>query len=204
MGKKGVKTRVEKALPRSPFPPFLAPLLDNPLRRLLINREKFLRGMGVCEGQVVLEVGCGPGFFTEVISRIVGEKGLVYAQDVEKAMTRRVENKIPAMAWPNVKVLLCTSSALEVPDESCDVVLCLNVIEEIYKEGELGGTVLEIDRVTRPGGSVVIMEHRLGGTAVMVRECERSLEGLGYRKDLEKRSLLSYFSRLRKAEGRPS
>ena len=140
-------------LPKSPFPPGLAFFLDLPLRRLLIDREKFLRGMGVKEGDFVLEAGCGPGFFTETLSLIVGEKGKVYAQDVEEAMLRKVKKKIPSFRYPNVIPLLCNSSSLELPDSSCDVVFCANVIEEIYKEGELEGTVTEIDRVLKRGGT---------------------------------------------------
>ncbi len=196
MDKKDVKARAGKTLPRSPFPPFLAPLLDNPLRRLVINREKFLRNMGVREGHVVLEVGCGPGFFTEVLSRIVAEKGVVFAQDVEEAMIGRVEEKVSRLGLGNVRPLLCDSRELELPDMSCDAVLCLNVIEEIYKEGALEESVREIIRVLKTPGLIVIREHRPGGTARMVRECEGLLERAGLKKDLEGHSLFSYFSRL--------
>jgi len=185
-----------KSRPKSPFPPGLAPLLDNPLRRLLINRERFLRGMGVKEGQTVLEVGCGPGFFTETLSKIVGEKGKVYAQDVEEAMIKRVEKKLPNLAFRNVTLLLCASTTLELPDCSCDAALCLNVLEEIYKEGELDESVREIDRILRPGGVVVIKEHRFGGTAPIVRTSEALFEREGYKKVSEKMFLLSYHSRL--------
>jgi len=185
-------------LPKSPFPPGLAPFLDNPIRRLLINRERFLRGMGVKGGQSVLEVGCGPGFFTETLSRIVGQQGKVYAQDVEEAMIRRVKKKLPSLPFTNVTLLLCASTALELPGLSFDVVLCLNVLEEIYKEGGLTGTVKEIDRVLKTGGAVVIKEHRFGNTAPIVREAEGLFEKNGYEKVSEKRGLLSYQSRLLK------
>ncbi len=58
------------SLPKSPFLAGLAVLLDNPVRRLFINREKFFKNMGVKDGDYILEVGCGPGFFTEALSSI--------------------------------------------------------------------------------------------------------------------------------------
>ena len=182
-------------LPKSPFPPGLAFFLDLPFRRLLIDREKFLRGMGVKEGDCVLEVGCGPGFFTETLSLIVSEKGKVYAQDVEEAMLRKIKKKIPSFRYPNVIPLLCNSSSLEIPDSSCDVVFCANVIEEIYKEGELEGTVTEIDRVLKRGGTLVIKEHRFGGTEPMIKEAEDLFVRSGYDKVSEEKTFFSYHSR---------
>ncbi|MBI5345469.1 MAG: methyltransferase domain-containing protein, partial [Deltaproteobacteria bacterium] len=96
-----------KSLPKSPFPPYLAVFLDNPIRRLFINREGFLTGMGVKRGDFVLEVGCGPGFFTTVLSRLVGKDGRVYAQDIEEAMLKRVEKKLGSLPHKNCVLLHC-------------------------------------------------------------------------------------------------
>ena len=182
-------------LPKNPFPPGFAFFLDNPLRRFLIDREKFLRGMGVKEGDRVLEVGCGPGFFTEVLSLIVGERGKVYAQDIEAAMLKRVEKKLDSLLYKNVLLLHCNSTAIELSDGSCDVVLCANVLEEIYKEGELEGTVTEIDRVLKRGGTLVIKEHRFGGTEPIIKETEKLFVSSGYDKVFEVKTLLSYHSK---------
>ena len=65
-------------------PYWLSIFLYNPIRKVMINRGAFLREMGVKEGDSVLELGCGPGFFTETLSTIVGPNGKVYAQDVQQ------------------------------------------------------------------------------------------------------------------------
>jgi len=188
-----------KQLPRSPFPPGLAFFLDNPIRRLLINRKRFLRDMGVQQGDYVLEVGCGPGFFTTVLSDIVGERGMVYAQDVEKRMIERVKKKLKRMKNQNVIPLLCNSSALEIPDNSCDVAFCANVFEEIYKEGDLKDTVKDIDRVLKHGGILIIKEHRLGGTEGIMRETMTQFIIMGYKKVFEEKTFLSYYAKLKKS-----
>ncbi|MBI5560509.1 MAG: methyltransferase domain-containing protein [Deltaproteobacteria bacterium] len=188
----------EKPLVKSPFPPFLAFILDNPLRRVLIDRERFLRGMGVKEGDHVLEIGCGPGFFTETLSMIVGENGRVYAQDVEEAMVERVRRKSAGFRFSNVVPLLSNSSLIALAPGSCNVALCANVIEEIYKEGELEGTVAELDRVLRKPAVVIVKEHRFGGTGPMVRKAEKLMLNLGYEKVLEEVTFFSYHMRFRK------
>lgn len=187
-----------KPLPKSPFPPSLAPFLDNPLRAILINRERFLREMGVKQGDVVLEVGCGPGFFTTVLSEIVGETGRVYAQDVEERMIGRLKKKLKGLRSQNIILLLCNSSALELPDRSCDVVLCINVIEEIDKEGEMESTIQELDRVLKREGLVAIKEHRLGGTWPRIQKAEALLRSLGYQKVFEEKTLFSYHAKMRR------
>ena len=73
-------------LPKSPFPAWMAPTLDNMLRRILTNRRRKVLESGVKEGDKVLELGCGPGFYTEEISIVAGPAGKVYAQDVQQDM----------------------------------------------------------------------------------------------------------------------
>ncbi|MBI5598188.1 MAG: class I SAM-dependent methyltransferase [Deltaproteobacteria bacterium] len=186
------------ALPKSPFPPALAFILDNPLRRLLINRDRYLRDMGVVEGCRILEVGCGPGFFTEALSIVTGKDGVVYAQDVEKRMLERLERKLKSFRFQNVIPLLCNSSALDLPSASCDIVFCANVFEEIYKEGEMEGTVREITRVLKASGILVIKEHRPGGTRRKIEAVEDMFINLGYNKVFERKTILSYNSKLRR------
>ena len=55
---------------------------DNPLLPLVRNPYKLLKAAGLEEGQKVIEVGCGPGFFTIPAARIVGDEGHVYAVEV--------------------------------------------------------------------------------------------------------------------------
>ena len=47
---------------------------DNPLLRVILDPHKRLKEAGVPTGQTVLEVGCGPGFFTLPAAEIVGGK----------------------------------------------------------------------------------------------------------------------------------
>jgi SAM-dependent methyltransferase len=67
---------------------------DNPLLPHLKNPYKSLEAAGLRPGQKVMEVGCGPGFFTIPAAKMVGEKGLIYAIDVNRRAMKRVEEKI--------------------------------------------------------------------------------------------------------------
>lgn len=66
-------------------PPWVGYLLVNPVRKLLENPDKIM-GRFVREGMVVLEPGCGMGYFTLPLARMVGQKGRVVAVDIEPKM----------------------------------------------------------------------------------------------------------------------
>ena len=59
-------------------PVALAASLDNKLRRWLQNPRKILESY-VSDGILVLDVGCGPRFFSIELARLVGPDGRVIA-----------------------------------------------------------------------------------------------------------------------------
>jgi ubiquinone/menaquinone biosynthesis C-methylase UbiE len=68
-------------------------ILNNRIRRWLQNPRKIL-GPYVKEGVDVLEVGCGPGFFTLDMAQMVGKTGQVVAVDLQEGMLAKVREKI--------------------------------------------------------------------------------------------------------------
>jgi len=63
------------------------------LYSLFRDPYKVLNAAGLEPGQRVLEVGCGPGFFTILAAKIVGE-GSAHALDVNPLAVERVQQKI--------------------------------------------------------------------------------------------------------------
>ena len=51
--------------------------LDNRFRRLFDNPNKYCSY--VSEGQIVADLGCGPGFYTLALAEYIGNNGKVYA-----------------------------------------------------------------------------------------------------------------------------
>lgn len=66
-------------------PRWLCFTFDNALRRLIHKPEKIVSGY-IREGDVVLDVGAGIGYFTIPMAKIVGHKGRVIAADLQKSM----------------------------------------------------------------------------------------------------------------------
>lgn len=70
-----------------------ASALESRFRRLLQNPERMLKKY-IRQGMTVLDLGCGPGFFTLEIAKLVGEKGKVIAVDVQAGMLEILKQKL--------------------------------------------------------------------------------------------------------------
>jgi ubiquinone/menaquinone biosynthesis C-methylase UbiE len=71
----------------------LAGSLDGKIRRWLQNPQRILAPF-VKEGMTVLDVGCGPGFFSVELAKLVGRTGKVISVDLQQGMLDRLRNKI--------------------------------------------------------------------------------------------------------------
>ena len=66
-------------------PWWLAYTFDNPLRRFLHDPDPML-GQLVRDGMTVADIGCGMGYFSIAMARMVGEKGKVISVDLQHEM----------------------------------------------------------------------------------------------------------------------
>ena len=67
---------------------WLAYSFDNPLRRLVHDPARILQGL-VLPGNTVIDIGCGFGFFTLAMAKMVGDEGRVIALDIQRQMLDR-------------------------------------------------------------------------------------------------------------------
>ena len=75
-----------------------------------------LNAAGLEPGQKVLEVGCGPGFFTIPAARIAGQEGSVLALDVNPLAVEHVQQKIERVGVTNAQVMLANAAQTDLPD----------------------------------------------------------------------------------------
>ena len=142
---------------------------DNPLLPIFRNPYKLLRAAGLKLGQKVLEVGCGPGFFTIPAAKIVGEEGFVYAVDVHPLAIERVKEKIEKEGIKNVKPILANASDTGLPDRSIDLAFLFGLQ---YVAGGLKNVISEMHRILKPGG-VLSFEKTRGSKKKLIEEVER-------------------------------
>ncbi len=66
--------------------------LDNFFRKLFQNPKKIV-GEYIGDGDTVIDLGCGPGYFTMEMARMVGPSGKVIAVDLQKEMLGKTKEK---------------------------------------------------------------------------------------------------------------
>lgn len=142
---------------------------DNPLLPLFRNPYKLLRAAGLRSGQKVLEVGCGPGFFTIPAARLVGEEGFVYALDIHPLAISKVKKKIEREVLGNVTPILANASDTGLPDQSVDLAFLFGLR---YVAGGLQGVISEVHRVLKPEG-VLSFEKTRRSEKELIEEVER-------------------------------
>ena len=142
---------------------------DNPLLPLVRNPNNILKAAGLKESQKVLEVGCGPGFFTIPAAKIVGDEGHVYAVDVHPRAVDRVKKKIEKAALKNVTPMCINASKTGFPAESVDLAFLFGLR---YIAGGLESVISELHRVLRSGG-ILSFEKTRGPEGDLIKEVEQ-------------------------------
>lgn len=175
-----IKESEYRDLPKSPFPAWLWFVLVGWFRERSIDRQRVIDQTGILPGWTVLEVGCGPGFFTESLAAKVGSSGKIIAQDVQRRMLEGLVKRAGRFAVKdNIEPLLADSARTGLPDASVDLVFAANVFEEIAKEGGLIATTREMYRVLKPAGRLYFGEHRV--PAKMIESIYGAFKSAGFK-----------------------
>lgn len=140
-------------------PAWLGAVFASPLRRLLESPERLLHPV-IREGQTVLEVGPGMGFYSIPAARRVGGAGRLICVELQQAMIAGLEKRLRrAGLGERVEVRACTADDLGLADlvHSVDVALILNVLHESPEPRRMLG---QLAGALRLGGTLLLVEPR--------------------------------------------
>src|ERR1700690_3097837 len=95
------------------FPLWIGPLLASPLRRFLYSPEDLLVAY-VEKGMTVLDIGCGMGFFSLPLARMVGSTGKVICVDLQEKMIKGlVRREIKTGLADRIDARICLKDKLD-------------------------------------------------------------------------------------------
>jgi ubiquinone/menaquinone biosynthesis C-methylase UbiE len=128
--------------------------LDNWVRRLLHNPRKILSPY--CKpGMTAMDVGCGPGFFTVEMARMVGASGHVIAFDLQDGMLDKAHAKIKGTQFePIITLNKCKEDRIGV-SEPVDFALAFYMVHEVPDRKDF---FAEICSVLKPDGKFLVVE----------------------------------------------
>jgi len=139
--------------------------MHDTLYGLFTDGEKMLLSAGLKEGDVVLEVGCGPGFFTLPASKIVGDNGFIYTIDINPFAIKKVDKKIQKAGVKNVKAIVVDVTKTSLEDASVDHTFFFGVIHSLMNI--LDDTLNEMHRILKVEGTLVIQKSRKSTTDII-------------------------------------
>lgn len=121
-----------------------------PSRAAWQQPDRVVRALGLERGDVIAEVGAGPGYFTARLARAVGRRGRVYALDPEPRALDVLRRRLDGVG--NVTPVLNRDDDPMLPARSCDAVVIVNV----YHHFEDGPDFLRrLVRCLKPRGRLV-------------------------------------------------
>ena len=128
--------------------------LDNIFRRWLQNPLKILAPY-IQRGMTVLDIGCGPGFFTIPMAQLVGSAGRVIAVDLQDGMLEKVRCKIrETEIEKRIALHKCENNSICVAGR-VDFVLLFYMVHEIPNQTDFFS---QIAQILQPTGQVLIVE----------------------------------------------
>ncbi|MBW1892798.1 MAG: class I SAM-dependent methyltransferase [Deltaproteobacteria bacterium] len=150
--------------------------LDNKIRRWLQNPQKILRPY-IEEGMTVLDIGCGPGFFSIDMAQMVGKSGRVIASDLQEGMLRKVRDKVKGTELEErITLHKCEKNKIGV-SEHVDFVLLFYMVHEIPNKEEFFN---EIGTILKPNGQILIVEPPFHVSKSAFEETVRKAGDVGF------------------------
>jgi ubiquinone/menaquinone biosynthesis C-methylase UbiE len=149
---------------------------DNPLRRLVHDPQRILAGL-VQPGQTALDLGCGMGYFSIPLARLVGPGGRVICVDVQEQMLDGVRRRAErAGVADRIRLHQAGPHGIGLA-ETADFALAFWMLHEVPDQAAF---LAEVGACLAPGGRLMIVEPRIHvGSAAFERSVEVAV-GVGY------------------------
>ena len=134
-------------------------LLISPFRKLFESPNKIL-GPFVQAGMIVLEPGCGMGYFTLPLARMVGSKGRIIAMDIQPKMLAALGRRArKAGLSDRIELRLIRENGLGAKDMSgkVDFAVALHVVHEVPDPSSF---FTEIRQSLKQSGKLLFVEPK--------------------------------------------
>lgn len=161
-------------------PTWVGYLLLNPFRKLVENPDRIL-GPFVRPGMTVLEPGCGMGYFTLPLARLVGPHGRVVAVDLQAKMLSVLRGRVnKAGLSDRIELRLAESGGLGLKDlvGEVDLAAALHMVHEVPDQAAFFS---ELRETLKPEGRLLIIEPKGHVSRTQFEQTVIAAEKAGFR-----------------------
>ena len=141
-------------------PWWLAYTFDNPFRRLIHDPEKIFSPY-LKNGMTAIDVGCGMGFFSIGMAKIVGNTGKVIAVDIQRKMLDTLQRRaLKSGVGHRIHTHCATPDDIGLCPINSDKIDLALTFWMVHETPHIENFVTEIFSLVKPGGKYLLAEPR--------------------------------------------
>jgi predicted methyltransferase len=169
---------------------------EDPQRDEKLQPQRVMDVLGIKEGSSAADIGAGSGWFTVRAAKRVGNRGAVYAVDINPEAVKYIDDRAKREDLPNIHTILGKEDDPLLPANSVDAVLLLKTYHEVAQP------ILLLKRTRaamRPGALLGIIDRNGDGNnhginkEIVIEEAGRAGFVLVMEHDFVKPDDLDYF-----------
>ena len=162
-------------------------LIAHKIARLFEPPKKIVEPY-VKEGQVVADLGCGPGYYSLHFAKILGPEGKVFSVDSDIRCIKALEKKAKKHGHNNIEAhASCASNLNFIMDNSIDFIFANGLLCSIAPK-QREKAIEEIKRILNPSGKAFLSAARGSYSYMKDEEWEEILREFKVEKREDKRS----------------
>jgi len=127
---------------------------------------RMLASMGIEPGMTICDMGCGNGFYSLKMARLVGPRGRILAVDVQPEMLAMLRQRAENEGIENITPILGSLHSPRVPPRSADLILLVDVYHEFSHPQRM---LAAMHAALKPQGRIVLVEYRAEDPAVPIK-----------------------------------
>lgn len=146
--------------------------LDRPEREKEERTSLLIKNMNLKTTDVVADIGAGSGYHVFKMAPLVAE-GTVYAVDIQYEMLTAIKEKQQLNDVDNVITIKGTETSVNLPENSIDKVLMVDVYHEFNYPYEV---MMSIKKALKPNGKIYLIEYRAEDSSVPILKLHKLSE----------------------------
>ena len=134
--------------------------------------SSLIQNMHIESDDVIADIGAGSGYHTFKMAKLA-RNGLVYAVDIQPEMLSAIASKKKNSGISNVETILGAEKSVNLPKQSIDKVLMVDVYHEFSFPVEM---ITSIKNALKPNGLLFLIEYRGEDSNVPIKKVHKMTE----------------------------
>lgn len=122
--------------------------------------DEIIRSLNIKQGQSICDIGSGGGYFSFRFAQKTGDKGKVYAVDINNDFLSYINKQAAQRKITNIITVLATETDSGLPNHTCDLIFMRDVYHHISNRVAY---FQALAKKLKPGGRIAIIDYRKKG-----------------------------------------